>query len=390
VVALFRVLGVPKRLSVLVEGESLFNDGTAIVVFNIALAVALGGSFGAGGALTEFVRVAAGGTLVGLALGWLVSLLIARIDYYLIETALTVVLAFGSYLVAERLHVSGVLAVVAAGLINGNLGPRGMSPTARIVIFNFWEFVAFLANSFVFLLIGLNINLSSLLADWQAVLWAIGAVLAARAIVVYGLSGLLNLTRAARIPMSWQHILNWGGLRGAISLALVLSLPAALGAKNDLLQVMTFGVVLFTLLGQATTMRTVVRRLNVVTRSEGQVEYEMGHARLTAMRSAQRHLDNLHNQGLVSTHTYHRLKPAVEQEISLRADAAREAMRSVPEFEAEELDATLREILRAERSALLGLRQDGIISDEAFEALTAEVDAQLASGEFDLGLPKED
>jgi CPA1 family monovalent cation:H+ antiporter len=245
VVALFRALGVPKRLSVLMEGESLLNDGTAIVVFNIMLVVALAGHFDASSALTEFLRVAAGGLLVGLALGWLVSLLIARIDYYLIETALTVVLAFGSYLIAERLHVSGVLAVVAAGLINGNIGPRGMSPTARIVIFNFWEFVAFLANSFVFLLIGLDVNLSGLLADWRAVLWAVGAVLVARAAVVYGLSWLVNRTSTSSISMRWQHVLNWGGLRGAISLALVLSLPTALGAERDLLRVMTFGVVLF-------------------------------------------------------------------------------------------------------------------------------------------------
>jgi CPA1 family monovalent cation:H+ antiporter len=231
--------------------------------------VALAGHFEASSALAEFIRVAAGGLLVGLALGWLVSLLISRIDYYLIETALTALLAFGSYLIAERLHVSGVLAVVAAGLINGNLGPRGMSPTARIVIFNFWEFVAFLANSFVFLLIGLEINLSSLLADWRAVIWAVLAVLVARAVVVYGLSWLVNRTTSSSISMRWQHVLNWGGLRGAISLALVLSLPTALGAERDLLRVMTFGVVLFSLLVQATTMRSLVRRLDIVTRTGG-------------------------------------------------------------------------------------------------------------------------
>jgi CPA1 family monovalent cation:H+ antiporter len=310
--------------------------------------------------------------------------LIARIDYYLIETALTALLAFGSYLIAERLHVSGVLAVVVAGLINGNIGPRGMSPTARIVIFNFWEFVAFLANSFVFLLIGLEINLSSLLADWRAVIWAVLAVLVARAVVVYGLSWLVNRTTSSSISMRWQHILNWGGLRGAISLALVLSLPIALGAERELLRVMTFGVVLFSLLVQATTMRPLVRRLDIVTRSEGQVEYEMRHARLTALRAAQRHLENLHHQGLVSTYTFNRLKPAIEGEIDSRAEAVRDAIRSAPELEAEELDTTLRELLRAQRSALLGLRQDGIISDEVLENLTAEVDARLISSEFDL------
>ena len=111
-------------------------------------------------------------------------------DDYLIETTLTTVLAFGSYLIAERLHFSGVLAVVAAGLINGSIGPQGMSPTTRIVLFNFWEYVAFLANSLVFLLIGLQVNIPSLVANWQPVLWAILAVLAARVIVTYGLGWL--------------------------------------------------------------------------------------------------------------------------------------------------------------------------------------------------------
>lgn len=386
VVALFRALGVPKRLSVLVEGESLFNDGTAIVLFNILLVVALGGQFGTLGAALEFIRVSAGGIMVGLALGWLVSLLIARIDYYLIETALTALLAFGSFLIADRLHVSGVLAVVAAGLINGNIGPQGMSPTARIVIINFWEFVAFLANSFVFLLIGLDVNFTSLASGWHAVLWAVLAVGVARVIVVYGLSWLVNRFSSAAIPMAWQHVLNWGGLRGAISLALALSLPASLGPGADLLRAMTFGVVLFSLLIQATTMRRLVRRLNIVTRSPEQVDYEISHARLTALRAAARHLENLHNQGLVSTHTFDRLRPAVGQEIDTRLIAMRQAIRSAPEVEAEELDTTLRELLRAQRSALAGLRHDGVLSDEAFESLVADVDSRLASGEFDLAI----
>ena len=140
VVALFRTLGVPKRLAVLIEGESLFNDGTAIVLFNLMLVVAVTGHYTPLESLGNFLRVSIGGLAVGLVLGWLVSLLIARVDDYLIETTLTTVLAFGSYLIAEQLHFSGVLAVVAAGLVNGNLGSQGMSPTTRIVLFNFWEY----------------------------------------------------------------------------------------------------------------------------------------------------------------------------------------------------------------------------------------------------------
>ena len=173
VVAFFRQLGAPRQLASIVEGESLFNDGTAVVVFRIALAIAVSRQFSLVGSVTNFLWLAAGGLVVGGLLGWVVSKLIARVDDYLIETTLTTILAYGAYLAAERLHVSGVLAVVAAGLVNGNIGPAGMSPTTRIVIFNFWEYVAFVANSLVFLLIGLDINVQRIVANWSAIVWAI-------------------------------------------------------------------------------------------------------------------------------------------------------------------------------------------------------------------------
>ena len=379
VVALFRLLRVPKRLTLLIEGESLFNDGTAIVIFNLMLAFALTGQFSLLESMVSFLRVAVGGVVVGLFLGWVISFLISRIDDYLIETTLTTVLAFGSYLIAEQFHFSGVLAVVAAGLINGNVGQKGMSPTTRIVINNFWDYVAFLANSLIFLLIGLQVNVPALLASWQPVLWAILAVFVARIIVVYGLSWLVNRV-SDPIPLSWQHILNWGDLRGAISLALALSLPATLSGDRDLLRVMAFGVVLFTLLVQSTTIRPLIRWLRIITYSEAQVEYEMRHARLTALRSADARLDRLHAEGLMSTPTWERLKKFVTQNAASLAEAVRDFLISDPALEAEELDIGWREFIRAQRSALLDLRHDGVISEEVFEKLTVEVDARLDEG----------
>ena len=384
VVALFRTLGVPKRLSVLIEGESLFNDGTAIVLFNLMLAIVLTGKFSLADSVVDFFVISIGGILVGLLLGWLIAQLISRVDNYLIETTFTTILAFGSYLIAERLGVSGVLAVVAAGLVNGNISPQGMSPTSRIVIFNFWEYVAFLANSLVFLLLGLQINISSLLSSWQPILWAILAILVARFIIVYGLSWLGNRF-SEPIPFRWQHILNWGGLRGAISLALVLSLPAEFGPERDLLRVMAYGVVLFTLLVQSTTMSPLIRRLKIITRSEAQVEYEIQHARLTALRSADAHLDRMHNDGLLSSHTWERLKRSVTGEASLLAEKVRGLLLADPALEAEELDTGWREMLRAQRNSLLSLRHDGVISEDVFEQLATEVDAQLIEGSPGLG-----
>jgi CPA1 family monovalent cation:H+ antiporter len=379
VVALFRTLGVPKRLTTLIEGESLFNDGTAIVLFNLMVVIALTSRFSLADSIVKFFTVSIGGVVVGLVLGWLISQLISRVDNYLIETTLTTILAFAAYLIADRFGFSGVLAVVAAGLVNGNISPQGMSPTSRIVIFNFWEYVAFLTNSILFLLIGLQVNIMGLLASWQPILWAILAVFVARIIVVYGLSYLINRL-AEPIPLKWQHILNWGDLRGAISLALALSLPASMGSDRDLLRVMAFGVVLFTLLVQSTTMSPFIRWLKIITRSPDQVEYEMQHARLTALRSADARLDRLHNDGMLSSHSWERLKRFITNDATNLAEKVRGMLMADPVLEAEELDTGWREMLRAQRSSLLSLRQDGIISDEIFEQLSSDIDARLSEG----------
>jgi NhaP-type Na+/H+ and K+/H+ antiporter len=186
------------------------------------------------------------------------------------------------------------------------------------------------------------------------------------------------------IPRSWQHVQAWGGLRGAISLALVLSLPVALGGDRDLLKVMAFGVVLFTLLGQATTMRPLVRWLRIVTRTESQTEYELRHARLASLRAAENHVNRMHNDGLLSTPTWERLQPYISGRARALSDAVREVLRAAPALEAEELDTGWRELLRAQKGALLGLRRDGVISEDSFEQLTAEIDTQLDEATIDL------
>jgi CPA1 family monovalent cation:H+ antiporter len=395
VVATFRKIGAPPQLTVLVEGESLLNDGTAIVMFNLMLVVVLTGHFDLLSSAVDFVRVAVGGVLIGLVLGWIVSALIERVDDYLIEMTLTTVLAFGSYLLAEQLQLSGVLAVVAAGLVNGNLGSRGMSPTSRIMLSNTWEYIAFLANSVVFLLIGLQGNLPDLGSAWRDILEAILAVLVARVIIVYGLGWLINWASSQRlfgralgeghpsskaIPLKWQHVLSWSGLRGAISLALVLSLPASMGSERDILRLMAFGVVLFTLLVQSTTMWPLIRRLKIITQSESQVEYEMNHARLTSLRMADNRIDRLYSEGLMSLHAWERLKQFVTQQAETLLGTVRGLLQADPELEAEELEKGWRELFRSQRSALVDLRRDGVIKEEVYEKLTAEIDAQLIEG----------
>ncbi len=379
VVALFRSLGVPKRLQVLLEGESLFNDGTAIVVFNLMVAIAISGAFDPVASVFDFVFVAGGGLLTGFILGVLISRLIGFIDDPLIETTLTTVLAFGSYIVAEQFHVSGVLAVVAAGMVSGNVGPRAMSPSTRIVVFNFWDYAAFLANSVVFLLIGFQIDLSILLADWKGILWAILAVLVARAVSVYGLSWV-----GRGVPGRFKHVLYWGGLRGAISLALALSLPEGLGSAREDIQAMAFGVVLFTLLVQGLTMKPLVNKMKLIERSEAQGEYERRHARAAMARASFERLEHMYNEGLLSRHLWERLSKPMIQHAEALSRAVEETLHADPSLEIKEMNSAFRDILQTQRSALTALLRDGIIAEETYAQLLGEVDTALVDPQTNL------
>jgi CPA1 family monovalent cation:H+ antiporter len=336
------------------------------------LAVALTGGFNLGSSVVQFLIVAGGGIVVGTAAGVLVSGLIGRINNALVETTLTTLLAYGSYIVAEYVFgVSGVLAVVAAGLASGQIGPRGMSPTTRIVVFNFWEYVAFLANSFVFLIIGLKTDLNILVQNLPAILWAILAVLVARAVTVYGLSFLRR-----DIPVNWKTILFWGGLRGAISLALALSLANTIPHSEQLLA-MAFGVVLFTLVVEGLTMQPLIKHSNVILFSALHQEYDRRHARAVAMRAALSRLQHMHHEGVISGYTHRRLNQVLEREAENLTAQVHAALEEEPSLYQEELADAWIETLRARRNAITGLFHNNIITEDVYSELVAEIDFQL-------------
>ncbi|MGI8550382.1 MAG: cation:proton antiporter [Dehalococcoidia bacterium] len=257
VVATFRELHLPKPLTMLVEGESVLNDGTALVLFSILLPAAQGRSVDFRLAALQFVTVSIGGLLIGTVAGWLGAVLVNYTDDHLVELGLTVLLAYGSYLVAEQIGVSGVIACVSAGLTFTPRSEGTISEAARDILTDVWEFAAFLANTLLFLLMGFLVSLSDLARSVQTVAWAIVATLLARAIVVYGLSVPLQLGHRPKLR-EHQHIVFWSGLRGALAIALALSLPDSF-AQRDLFLRLTFGVVLFTLLIQGLTVRLLIQ-----------------------------------------------------------------------------------------------------------------------------------
>ncbi|MCM3272925.1 cation:proton antiporter [Paenibacillus elgii] len=262
VISIFKSLGVPKQIVTIIEGESLFNDGIAVVLFQISTIYLLSylemGWLGLGSGLLLFLKFSLGGIAIGGILGYAFSQLLRLYDDYPLEIAFSILLFFGSYFIAEHFHVSGVIAVVVGGLIFGNYGAKvGMSSTTHMNINTFWDVITLIANSLIFLMIGLEIKNIDFSDKWGIIAMAVVLVLIGRTLALYA-----SVAFVQGLPGSWKLLLNWGGLKGSLSIALALSLPESFEGRDDVL-LLTFSVVLFSLIAQGLTIKPLVLKLGL-------------------------------------------------------------------------------------------------------------------------------
>jgi CPA1 family monovalent cation:H+ antiporter len=377
VVALFKSLGAPKRLVVLVEGESLLNDGTAAVVFTLMAGLATGRELSPGLAVLDFVRVVGMGALIGTAIAFGASKVIQQVDDPMIEITVTTIAAYGSFAAAEQFHFSGVIATVSAGMVCGNYATRtGMSPSTRIAVESFWEYVAFALNSVVFLLIGFEVRMDTMLASWKAILTAYVAVTIGRAAVIYLVTALLSRSRE-KLPWAWSAVLTWGGRRGGLSMVLVLALPPSF-AHRDLLVTMTFGVVLISILLQGLTMGPLLRRLGLVGGgNERGLLRDRERGQVRAARAALESLTEMSKHGGIAAETATTLRAQYEETIATADRRIAELHVEEAELRDAELLATRRQLLTVEKETLLDAGRRGLLESEAIEHLLRDVDARL-------------
>jgi CPA1 family monovalent cation:H+ antiporter len=326
VVALFRQLGAPHRLTTLVEGESLFNDATALVLAKILTGVVVAGVMSMNTVVTgtgQFFLVFLGGILVGWIMALIAGLLLGRIESDpLLEISITTVLAYGSFLVAEELfHVSGVMATVAAAVTMGGWGRAKISHSVHEYLEHFWEYFAFMANALIFLLVGLRVELGALWDMAPVLACVVLAMLVSRAAVIYGLIPIIGkLPNSRSVDMRYRTVMYWGGLRGAIAIAIVLTLPHVDGTES--LVTLVTGAVLFTLLAQGLTMEPLVKKLGLdkPTLADRVARTETG---LLAKHAARGRVPELQAGGLFNARIADKLRKSCEDGISeLKAELA--------------------------------------------------------------------
>jgi len=388
VLAIFKEHGVGSGLRTLMEGESIFNDALAIVLYLIAVEVAFGDeTVTTRDAFAEFGTEVVVGAAAGFVVGFIAHRLMSSLDDHLVEIMLSLVVSYGAYLVADRLHGSGVIAVVVAGLLIGNYGTRlAMSASSRVALLDFWEVLAFLANSALFLLMGLSFDIGDLRGSTLiATASIIATMMIGRAMIAYGLLHVFRRSPGAPVPRAWQTAVFWGGLRGSIPIALVLGLDERTFGGIDAVAVV-FGVVLFSLIVQGLTYKPLLDRLGLTSQSDEITRYEQLLAEALAMRSAHRELESMRTAGEIVPELYEdlqhdiaRRREQAERELSVLTTDADSVRRR-------QVTRAARRLASAQKEALSDAARSGRIGEHVARMKAKAIEIALEEGELTRGL----
>jgi monovalent cation/hydrogen antiporter len=380
-------LAVPRRIVSVLEGESLLNDATALTIYSIAIAVVVGGSFKASSGVATFAGAMIGGVAIGLAAGWIIAKLRARIEDTPVEITISLLTPYAAFLPAQELGASGVIATVVAGLYLGRRGSSIMGPDARLTGRAVWETIVFLLNGMVFIITGLEVPflLRSLESAAAIRIVGIGLVVSLVLLVVRALwifpSELLAcaVRREPRPPRFLAHalVLSWAGMRGVVSLAIALALPLTLpgGAPfpaREALVIVTVTVIVVTLLGQGLSLPWIIRRLRLGTDPE--LREEEARARQQLVEAATRRIDQLYPVWPDHRPLLDRLRDTYahrSEHVERQRDASGSGEEDREIIEHREIQRT---VIDSEREALLRLRADGAIDDDVLRALERELD----------------
>jgi Na+/H+ antiporter len=388
---ILRRLNAPRRLLIVVEGESLTNDGTALVLYKVAVAAVVTGSFSFWEAGLKFVVNGLGGLAIGLAAGWLIKQLRARIDDPPTEITISLLSGYAAYLPAEELGLSGVIAAVTVGIYVGWHTPRLTTPLVRMQGVAVWEILIFLLNAVLFLLVGLQ--LPSVLDQihgpstgeliwWGALVSAvvIGVRMIWQFTIVYVIRAIdrREVQRARRSSWRMRTIVGWAGMRGSVSLAAALALPSFTDAgepfpQRNLIIYLAFAVILVTILGQGLTLGPLIRRLHV--RDDGSEEREEVAARVRVAEAGMARVDELVSEDWVRDETAERVRGLLDYR-RRRFEAAADGDASEYEDRTTHYIRLMTEVYDAQREALLAMRNSGDISEDARRRMERELDLE--------------
>ncbi|MEG4197399.1 sodium:proton antiporter [Microcoleus sp. Pol12A5] len=379
-IAVFKEIRVPSRLSTIVEGETLFNDAAALISFNLVLVIYATGYLTPIQGVKELLVVALGGAVVGGVLGYLSVPIFVRLNDPLSSLLLTVALALGTFQIGQFLGVSGAVAVVITGLVFGNLGlPRSSSASDRITLLSFWEYAGFGVNTFIFLLIGIEINPLTLWRILPSILFVILAYQLGRILSVYlFLAGLRWFDRP--IPLRWQHILVLGNIKGSLSMALAVAIPLTLPGRDNIIA-LVFGAVLFSLVGQGLSLPWMVKRLKISRVSDVMQEAGQLQIQLIASKAAQDELDSLLKSGVLPKAVYEELWASYQARVAhserVLRDLYNKHRAGQVQGDRSGLDTIRRRLLLAEKGAVSDALRKRIVPEDLVEPYIKDLDEKL-------------